>query len=131
MASLQNKPTLVIGHHLLEGKIQALPRPLAVIVRTSKPPAASKIESRNDHNRESENDADEDMSMLVCEDNNVPDPSRSEKFWDRDLGDEGKPSESNEGGLETTETRWTLVAVVQKKIIFSKRPMPIVNRATK
>jgi hypothetical protein len=29
----QKKPTLTIGHHLLEGKVAALPKPLAVLRR--------------------------------------------------------------------------------------------------
>ncbi|KAF9514594.1 hypothetical protein BS47DRAFT_1294919 [Hydnum rufescens UP504] len=35
--SQTNKPTLKIGHHLLEGTIQNLPKPYAVLARSSHP----------------------------------------------------------------------------------------------
>lgn len=35
LVTSQAKPTLVIGHHLLEGKIANLPKPLAVLFRSS------------------------------------------------------------------------------------------------
>jgi len=69
----QSKPTLAIGHHLLEGKIVSLPKPLGVIQRSTTPSAG--------------------------------------------IG-------SEEGSLQ-----WDMVAIVKKKIVFSKRPMPIVGTA--
>ncbi|KAG6334639.1 hypothetical protein ID866_4450 [Astraeus odoratus] len=68
-----NKPTLTIGHHLLEGKVANLPKPLGVLhKRDSSPPAG------DDH-----------------------------------------PADSSVG------IEWAVIAVVKKKIVFSKRPMPI------
>jgi chromosome transmission fidelity protein 8 len=74
---------LIIGHHLLEGKIVTLPKPLGVA-----------------HRKES---------------------SKRHGF----PGD-GDSSRSVEDTL-SSGISWGIVAVVKKKIVFSKRPMPIVN----
>jgi chromosome transmission fidelity protein 8 len=66
----QNKPTLMIGHHLLEGKVATLPKPYAVLWRSASP--------------------SEDESME-----------------------------------ESATPSWDVVAIVKRKIIFSKRPMPV------
>lgn len=84
----QSKPTLAIGHHLLEGKIVSLPKPLGVIQRSTTPSAPH----QNAHNH----DPADAMSGI----------------------------ESEEGSLQ-----WDIVAIVKKKIVFSKRPMPIVGTA--
>lgn len=73
----QNKPTLLIGHHLLEGKIMTLAKPLAVLYRSHV------------------------NKMDVDDGEKLKDPAR-----------------------------WDIVAIVKQKIIFSKRPMPVVGRAT-
>ncbi|KAG8869782.1 hypothetical protein FRC20_000853 [Serendipita sp. 405] len=65
--TIESKPTLRIGHHLLEGKIASLPKPLAVMRRT-------------DSTSDSE-----------------------------------------------TPYSFDIVAIIRKKIIFSKRPTPIVE----
>jgi hypothetical protein len=108
-----------------------LSKPLAVIVRSRDSSTKLKI---NDGDKDPENDADEDISMLVDgeDDDGVPDLSRSEKIGVHNLGDQGKPSGANEDSEpEATRTSWAIVAVVKKKIIFPKRPMPTMNRATK
>ncbi|KAI5122925.1 hypothetical protein M0805_007603 [Coniferiporia weirii] len=69
-----SKPTMLIGHNLLEGKIVNLPKPLAVLFKK-----------------------------------------------DIDVSGAG---EDSKGGA-TCE--YDMVAVVKRKILFSKRPMPIVN----
>ncbi|EMD33943.1 hypothetical protein CERSUDRAFT_107735 [Gelatoporia subvermispora B] len=73
------KPTLLIGHHLLEGKLVNLPKPLAIMQRA---PAAST--------------------------DNLEDDTR-------------------EG---STNASWNIVAVVKRKMVFSKRPMPMVGKGT-
>ncbi|KAG1843793.1 chromosome transmission fidelity protein 8, partial [Suillus subalutaceus] len=78
-----NKPTLIIGHHLLEGKVVTLPKPLGVMHRK---------ESSKRHGYP----GDEDSSRSV------------EDTWNPGVS-------------------WGIIAVVKKKIVFSKRPMPIVN----
>ncbi|KAI0365468.1 hypothetical protein BV20DRAFT_973158 [Pilatotrama ljubarskyi] len=79
------KPTLLIGHHLLEGKLVNLSKPLAVL-------------HRNDHDRTG-SPAEETMAL--------DDAPRAE------------------GG---TAKSWDIVAVVKRKMVFSKRPMPMVGK---
>ncbi|KAF8554463.1 hypothetical protein OG21DRAFT_1440311 [Imleria badia] len=69
-----NKPMLVIGHHLLEGKVVTLPKPLGVLHKQVR--------------------------------NTLDDSGEKEKVW------------------------WDVTAVVKKKIVFSKRPMPITKPAS-
>ncbi|KAH7930158.1 hypothetical protein BV22DRAFT_1028663 [Leucogyrophana mollusca] len=80
-----DKPTLLIGHHLLEGKIANLPKPLGVLQR---------------------NTGSQDSEV-------VPDAQE-------------KPRGEPRADLNVS-TGWTIKAVVKKKIVFSKRPMPITN----
>ncbi|KZP31744.1 hypothetical protein FIBSPDRAFT_775782 [Athelia psychrophila] len=76
-----NKPTLAIGHHLLEGKIVSLSKPLGVMQRSSG-------------------------------------------------ADRGSMQDEDEGMFEkgASSVQWDVVAIVKKKIVFSKRPMPIVGK---
>lgn len=87
-----------IGHHLLEGKIATLPKPLAVILRSQSDtrPHPPSITINHDPDR------DED-GMEVQEDLNL-----------------NKSAQTTVG--------WDVVAIVKRKIVFSKRPMPIVGR---
>ncbi|KAJ6610699.1 Ctf8-domain-containing protein [Mycena sp. CBHHK59/15] len=77
-----NKPTLMIGHHLLEGKIAVLPKPLAVLHRM---PGESDPDAM---------ECDAELSSQVVE----------------------------------TAVSWDAIAIIKRKIVFSKRPMPIVGR---
>ena len=81
---VQKKPTLLIGHHLLEGKLVNLPKPLAVMHRGMR----------------SSTDAAEDLD------------ERDSQFTD---------------GLSDPPS-WDVVAVVKRKMVFAKRPMPMVGR---
>ncbi|KAI0695400.1 Ctf8-domain-containing protein [Cytidiella melzeri] len=72
------KPTLLIGHHLLEGKLVNLAKPLGVMHKTSG------------------------------------------KF------DEGVDALHEVGSSPPPE--WDIVAVVRRKMVFAKRPMPMVGR---
>ncbi|KAI9059075.1 hypothetical protein FKP32DRAFT_1580677 [Trametes sanguinea] len=88
--SATKKPTLLIGHHLLEGKLVNLSKPLAVMHRRE--PASSPDAPTTE---------DDPMSL--------------------DREDSQRPAESD-------ARRWDIVAVVKRKMVFSKRPMPIVGR---
>ncbi|KAJ7707356.1 Ctf8-domain-containing protein [Mycena rosella] len=76
------KPTLTIGHHLLEGKVAVLPKPLAVLRRVSTA----------------------DPDAMEC-----------------DVLDDSQAGEA-------PAVAWDAIALVKRKIVFSKRPMPIVGR---
>ncbi|KAH7884472.1 Ctf8-domain-containing protein [Phlebopus sp. FC_14] len=73
-----NKPTLLIGHHLLEGAVVNLPQPLGVL--------------------------------------------------QKDVHKQGESSDAEPG--ENEQRAWKITAVVKKKIVFSKRPMPIAKPAS-
>ena len=77
----KNKPTLVIGHHLLEGKVVNLPKPLGVLHKHVRNPGSS---SEAPHDSEGED----------------------------------------------KQVRWDVTAVVRKKMVFSKRPMPVAKPAS-
>ncbi|KAJ7649925.1 Ctf8-domain-containing protein [Roridomyces roridus] len=88
-ANGKSAPTLAIGHHLLEGKLAALPKPLAVLRRVT----ASESES---------NPMDVDMD---CD---PPPPAPDATQLD-----------------EATSVSWDALAIVKRKIVFLKRPTPI------
>ncbi|KAI0701529.1 Ctf8-domain-containing protein [Cerioporus squamosus] len=81
------KPTMMIGHHLLEGKLVNLAKPLAVLHKHDSPPGM------------------EDEAAMEVEDDSPRPPAPQAKSWD-------------------------IVAVVKKKMVFSKRPMPVVGSGT-
>ncbi|KAH7913535.1 Ctf8-domain-containing protein [Hygrophoropsis aurantiaca] len=74
-----DKPTLLIGHHLLEGKIVTLPKPLGVLHRNTP----------------------------------IQNPKTQGESLDRSQSDQDEVD------------GWSIVAMVKKKLVFSKRPMPI------
>ncbi|KAA1476227.1 hypothetical protein DENSPDRAFT_843128 [Dentipellis sp. KUC8613] len=80
----KSKPTLLIGYHLIEGKITNLPKPLAVLHRVS----PSSLEPS-------------DAMDIDFETPSVP-PSQPPPTY-------------------------TIRAIVRKKLVFSKRPMPMVG----
>lgn len=86
------KPTLQIGHHLLEGKIASLTKPLAVVQRCRKSvPIEAQVEAE---------DGPEFETMDIDDDDDIQ-------------------------RRQTVE--WNIIAVVKRKIVFSKRPMPVVH----
>ncbi|KAF8150713.1 Ctf8-domain-containing protein [Crassisporium funariophilum] len=95
MDEATNKPTLLIGHHLLEGKIAPLPKPFAILLRSGavRKPASPDID----------------------EDDMVVDSTGID------------PDVAVEDGEESSSS-WTVVGVVKKKIVFSKRPMPVMGK---
>lgn len=78
---LQKKPSLLIGHHLLEGKLANLPKPLAIM-----------------HRVPSESEDDDTTSI------------------DESVSHRPPPT-------------WKIRAVVKRKMVFAKRPMPMVGNA--
>ncbi|KAJ3714116.1 chromosome transmission fidelity protein 8 [Lentinula raphanica] len=90
------RPTLRIGHHFIEGKLVNLPKPLAVLHRTTVP---SPISQSHWPEFDLNNDTSEDTDVVM-----------------------------NEQDSSSIATQWNVLAVVKRKILFSKRPMPIVGR---
>ncbi|KAI0955683.1 hypothetical protein AcV7_006281 [Taiwanofungus camphoratus] len=86
-----NKPTILIGHHLLEGKLVNLPKPIAVLHRSSK------LESCTFSARTSDED------VLMNNNNEETQPKQQQVEWD-------------------------LIAIVKRKMVFSRRPMPMVGK---
>ncbi|KAF8968082.1 chromosome transmission fidelity protein 8 [Flammula alnicola] len=101
-----NKPSLLIGHHLLEGKIATLPKPYAVLLRNGSTRGASESESEPTMQT---GDDDDDEAMAV------------------DAAGSG-PESSIENGHQGSSAGWTIAGIVKKKIIFSKRPMPVIEK---
>jgi len=101
--------TLVIGNHLLEGKVATLAKPLAVLTRVPAP--GPPVQSRGkqvldgDGMEEGGNGEDEDEDM--------------------DEMDEMKLHQSGSAPV----VGWDVAAIVKRKIVFSKRPTPITGTA--
>ncbi|KZT67471.1 hypothetical protein DAEQUDRAFT_694150 [Daedalea quercina L-15889] len=83
------KPTLLIGHHLLEGKLVNLQKPLAVLHRHT----ASSSEGGSGYKLNTSADG----SPLPRADQSVS---------------------------------WDVIAVVKRKMVFSRRPMPMVGKVS-
>ncbi|KAF8802496.1 hypothetical protein BYT27DRAFT_7146225, partial [Phlegmacium glaucopus] len=81
------RPSLLIGHHLLEGTIASLPKPFAVLLRSGS----------------SENELGNDAMVL----------------------DSSSTGPGPEGLGDSISSSWSVVGIVKKKIVFSKRPMPV------
>ncbi|KAG9050195.1 hypothetical protein FS837_007093 [Tulasnella sp. UAMH 9824] len=100
-----DRPTLTIGHHLLEGKIANLAKPLAVLSRNAPPPDAyvQNILSSSNQQRQP------DSSPVK------PPAGKTEDDIDFEQAD------ADNGSFD-------VVAIVKKKIVFAKRPVPIVGK---
>lgn len=107
----QNKPTLLIGHHLLEGKIANLPKPLAVLLRSTPAAGVASVSAGGGHLGEEEDGGDVEMMDSL----------------DDGTGDNQGGEATTREGEEGKEVEWDMVAVVKRKIVFADRPMPIVN----
>ncbi len=79
---MQKKPSLRIGHHLLEGKLVTLPKPLAVMHRAK-------------------------VAVSTAE---------------------GDAMDDSDQTLDSSAPQWDIIAVVKRKMVFAKRPMPMVGR---
>jgi len=94
----QGKPTLLIGPHLLEGTINTLNKPLAVLTRVL---ASAKVTTPEGRGKD---------TMEIGHENNKEDRPVTSPL--------------------TPPTQWKAVGIVKRKIVFAKRPMPIVGRSS-
>ncbi|KAJ2924645.1 hypothetical protein H1R20_g12443, partial [Candolleomyces eurysporus] len=120
------KPTLLIGHHLLEGKIAPIPKPLAIMHRTKSTnplssPSLSKKKKKKKHKS-----ANSDLGAMDVDGDEKEEEEEEEEGTEEDMmeGQENTSASETEGQT----SQWTIVGLVKKKIIFSKRPMPIIKR---
>ncbi|KAF8492591.1 Ctf8-domain-containing protein [Russula emetica] len=116
----KGKPTLRIGHHLLEGKIANLPKPLAILQRRTcvvPSPTTTTTTTTNAHKTPDENsgDIDGDVDMRQSSDNCETKDDNT----------------STPPAATATATSYAIHTLVRKKIIFSKRPTPIVGLSAK
>ncbi|KAH9989432.1 Ctf8-domain-containing protein [Russula vinacea] len=95
----KGKPTLRIGHHLLEGKIVSLPKPLAVLQRICAPPP--------------------------------PQPPQTDKGGDGDVDVDVAIQHGDNKDDNNVATSYAIRTLIRKKIVFSKRPTPIVGLSVK
>ncbi|KAI0303596.1 hypothetical protein B0F90DRAFT_1301569 [Multifurca ochricompacta] len=124
----KGKPTLRVGHHLLEGKIVNLPKPLAVLQRVRTPlPLSQPPETVADWDR----DQDGDVEMRHNDDGSV----RGENLAKAAVAETKVVTSVAEPEAAVVGVNWTtsyaIRTLVRKKIVFSKRPTPIVGLSAK
>jgi len=107
--SRTNKPTLKIGHHLLEGTIHNLPKPYAVLARSSHP----SIQLADDLDRGGGGGG---VGGAIA--NEQP-------------SDNGNGVSSSSTRRKNNASSYDVITIVKKKIVFANRPVPIVPTSMK
>lgn len=99
---------LRIGHHLLEGKIVSLPKPLAVLQRVCEP-------SPPTLGGDPDGDGDGDVDMQHVDDCDAAE-------------DKSMPAAAMATTTMTmTTTSYAIRTLIRKKIVFARRPTPMVG----
>ncbi|KAG8951281.1 hypothetical protein FRC04_006520 [Tulasnella sp. 424] len=107
-----DRPTLTIGNHLLEGKIVNLNKPLAVLSRNAPPPDA--------HVRKILSSSSSQPQQQQPDSSPVKPTPAGKTEDDIDF----EQADADNGSFD-------VVAVVKRKIVFAKRPVPIVGKEIK
>lgn len=132
---------MLVGHNLLEGKIVNLAKPLAILKKketrisseTSTAASYSPATIVKTRGRRSDNDKDELMDVDEDEDRDSDqgtdsdEPSDEGREFTRKRGLNSRTQAEAEATTTTTGVEYDLVALVKRKLLFSKRPMPVVN----
>ncbi|KAK7031235.1 hypothetical protein VNI00_013651 [Paramarasmius palmivorus] len=114
------RPTLRVGHHHLEGKVTTLAKPLAVLHRHQSS-AYNPTQSQRQVLRKTDTAEDEDRNGDRNGNGNDDDDVEME-------GDDTANTATKSRDSLSTSVSWDAVAIVKRKIVFSKRPLLIVGR---
>nr|WAS30618.1 hypothetical protein [Rhodosporidiobolus colostri] len=111
------KPILRIAHHRLEGKLETLLTPYALLRTTRLPPSSS------DPSSSSAKPAASDASAL-------PPPDDDERASKRAKLDDSSTSNAASSSLSAPSapsSRIEILSVIRRKIVFSRRPEPLID----
>ncbi|GAA6050972.1 hypothetical protein JCM3770_005349 [Rhodotorula araucariae] len=120
------KPILRIAHHRLEGKLETLPVPFALLRTTRSAPSSS---SASASASPSERPAKRPRLAAAAAAANPESNSRvdAEAEAEADTRGDGDGDGDGDGYGEEGWTRVSIVAVIRRKLVFSKRPEPLVD----
>ena len=110
---------MVLGHHTLHGKVMKLEKPYVMLKKNQKKLTNFVVNKKK-------------KSRTDCEDGDAAAEEVNESFEElvmTDNDEEDKANEEDEG--PKTRTEYVVQAVVRQKILFNKRPRPIVQYQAK
>ncbi|XP_053684119.1 chromosome transmission fidelity protein 8 homolog [Sabethes cyaneus] len=112
------QPILIIGHHILHGRLQKIDKPLLVIEKSDIHKKSSSANANGDNNGEDETMLD--ISQVSQLDSTIASSNRT--VLDSTVAVEHKT---------IPKTEYLVRAVVKHKILFKARPKPIIANVAK